>query len=114
MANEATYDEVWNAYINKHNSEPNNAQQFLNFSKNKSNNVTALGFSNARKIFNKNKGKGKVDIVSSNTNSTTPKSPKSPTKHGQRDKSASSSTTNGSTSSPNATIDKQEEQNKLT
>ena len=65
MAAESGHDIVWNSYIDKHNSEPTNAQQLLNFSKNKSNNVTALGFSNARKTFNRNKGKGKIGIASS-------------------------------------------------
>ena len=67
-ANEAT----WNAYITKHNSEPTNAQQLLNFSKNKANNVTVLSFSNARKTFNRNKGKGKINIDNtSDTNNAT-------------------------------------------
>ena len=66
MADESTQDTVWNAYIDKHDSEPTYAQQLLNFSKNKTNNVTTLTFSNARKTFDRNKGKGKIDNVTSN------------------------------------------------
>ena len=70
MADESSHDSVWNAYINKHNSEPFNAQQLLNFSKNKANNVIPLSFSNARKTFNRNKGKGKIGNISSNNNAS--------------------------------------------
>ena len=73
MADKATQNAVWNAYFNKHNCEPSNPQQLLNFSKNKANNVAALGFLQARNTFNRNQGKGKITIKSSNninTNST--------------------------------------------
>ena len=69
MADESSQNTVWNAYYDKHNSEPSNAQQLLNFSKVKSNNVTQLGFSHARKCYNRNKGKGRISNVSSSTNS---------------------------------------------
>ena len=61
MAEESTQDAVWNAYIDTHNFEPSSAQQLLNFSKKKVNNVTALSFSNARKTYNRNKGKGRIE-----------------------------------------------------
>ena len=60
-------DVAWKSYIDKHNWKTSTVQELLNFSKNKCNNVTALSFSNARKTFNRNKGKAKIDIVSSNT-----------------------------------------------
>ena len=66
MGNESSQDVVWNAYIDKYNSEPATAQQLLNFSK--FNNVTPLSFSNARKTFNRNKGSSKIDIVTSQAN----------------------------------------------
>ena len=56
-------DIVWNAYMDKHSREPSNPQQLLNFSKNKENKVSVLGFGDARKLFEKNKGKGRIEII---------------------------------------------------
>ena len=64
-------DKAWNAYIDKHGSEPPNAQALLNFTKHKSRkhllNFTtrksragSIGYSNARQAYRRNKGKGKV------------------------------------------------------
>ena len=66
MAEEAAQNAVWNAYFDKHNGEPSNPQQLLNFSKNEANNVAALGFLSARNTYNRNQGKGKITIESSN------------------------------------------------
>ena len=63
----SSHDAAWNAYIDKFDSEPS-ASQLLSFSKMKSNNLIGLSFSEARKTFNRNKGKGKVNINADKTN----------------------------------------------
>ena len=68
MSAESEQDTVWNAYIDKYNSEPNNAQQLLNFSKNKSYNVPSLSFASARQTLNRNRGKGRVYPANSKAN----------------------------------------------
>ena len=77
MAEESTADLVWNAYLDKYNTEPSNAQQLLNFSKNKSNNVTNLSFAISRKTLNRNKGKGTINIIKSSKSNTSPSTPSS-------------------------------------
>ena len=76
-------DIVWNTYIDKHSGEPSNPQQLLNFSKRESK-VATLGFTNARKLFERNNGKGKIVITA---NISTPKTkPTKPTKPNQTSK----------------------------
>ena len=74
MADEVAQNAVWNTYFDKHNCEPSNPQQLLNFSKNKANDVAALGFLQARNTYNRNQGKGKITTKSSNDINANPTS----------------------------------------
>ena len=63
MADEFVQDTVWNAYYVKHdNKEPRSAQELMQFSQDKNNNMTSLKYINARTTYTRNKGKGKIDI----------------------------------------------------
>ena len=64
-------DKAWNEYIDKHGSEPKNAQHLLNFTTKKSrkhllnfdtrkSRAGSIGYSNARQAYRRNQGKGKV------------------------------------------------------
>lgn len=62
MAVDFDRDVLWNTYITKHEEELTDFQQLPDFSKNKSNSVTALSFSNAQETFVRIKGKGIINI----------------------------------------------------
>eukprot|EP01084_Bolivina_argentea_P184890 318875_1 len=62
MSDESAQNLAWNAYIEKHGAEPSTAQQFLSFTRNKSNKVASFTFVTARQVLAKNKGKGKLAL----------------------------------------------------
>ena len=55
---------VWNKYIDKYGKEPTDASKLLNFSKNKNSQCINLNFATAKKVFDRNKGKGRININS--------------------------------------------------
>ena len=74
MASLEQQDAVWNKYIDRSGNEPTDASKLLHFSKNKTNDCLNLNFATSRKVFNRNKGKGKINSTSIWSSSTNPSS----------------------------------------